>query len=591
MVKKNSNGAPGETLQKSPTGIVGLDEITAGGLPTGRPTLICGSAGCGKTLFATEFLVRGATQFGESGVFMSFEESAHELSKNVSSLGFDLDRLIAQKKLLIDQVRVERSEIEETGEYDLEAIFLRLNYAIASVGAKRVVLDTLESLFAALPNEAILRSELRRLFRWLKEKGMTALITAERGSGTLTRKGLEEYVSDCVILLDHRVTDLISTRRLRVIKYRGSTHGTNEYPFLIDESGISVLPISSLQLDHEASNERVSSGVPGLDEMLGAKGFYRGSTVLISGTAGTGKTSIAAHIVDAACRRGERALYFAFEESEPQITRNMRAIGIDLGRWTKRGLLRFSAARPSAFGLELHLVKMHKLISEFKPKFVVVDPISNLFSVGTMSEIQSVLTRLLDYLKTKQITTVCTTLTHDFQTEYQKDIGLSSLMDTWILLRDVESSGERNRGLYIVKSRGMSHTNQIREFRLTGDRIRLSEVYLGPAGGVLTGAARASQEARERAEEQVRYQELERMKRNLLRKRQALDAQIEALRNQFDLETEEISQLISQEQNVDIKLRDQKNEMARLRGQETKISDVEKRNQKASRGNGKRRSN
>jgi circadian clock protein KaiC len=592
MAKKRSSNKS-DSLPKSATGIGGLDEITGGGFPTGRPTLVCGSAGCGKTLLATEFLVRGATEFGENGVFMSFEESAEELTQNVTSLGFDLDHLIAQKRLVIDHVKVERDEIEETGEYDLEALFIRLNYAIDSIGAKRVVLDTLESLFAALGNEAILRAELRRLFGWLKEKGMTAVITAERGSGTLTRKGLEEYVSDCVILLDHRVTDLISTRRLRVIKYRGSTHGTNEYPFLIDESGISVLPITSLALNHDASNERVNTGVPGLDEMLGGRGFYRGSTVLISGTSGTGKSSISAHVVDAACARGERSMYFAFEESEPQIVRNMRAIGIDLGNWVKRGLLRFSPSRPSAFGLEMHLVKMHKEINQFEPTMVVIDPISNLFSVGSRSEIQSVFTRLIDYLKTEQITTVCTTLTHDNPNADHAEIGLSSLMDTWILLRDLESSGERNRGLYVLKSRGMAHSNQIREFRLTDNRIKLTDVYLGPAGGVLTGAARASQEAKERSEEEARVRELERKRRNLERKRLALDSQIATLRHQFDLETEEVNQLIEQEEIVDKGVRNQRAQMARVRRNESLLNEVlepEIQNRKGGRTNGRRRS-
>ena len=400
------------SLPKAPTGIQGLDEITGGGLPRGRPTLVCGSAGCGKTLLAMEFLVRGATEFGEPGVFMAFEETAEELAQNVRSLGFDLEDLAEQNKLLVDFVRVERSEIEETGEYDLEGLFIRLGHAIDSLGAKRVVLDTLETLFGGLSNAAILRAELRRLFRWLKDKGVTAIITGERGDGTLTRHGLEEYVSDCVIVLDHRVTEQLSTRRLRIVKYRGTTHGTNEYPFLIDENGISVLPVTSLGLSQEASDERISTGIPRLDAMLGGKGVYRGSSVLISGTAGTGKTSLAAHFADATCRRGERCLYFAFEESESQLVRNMRSIGLDLAPWSKKGLLRFHATRPSAYGLEMHLATLHKLVNEFEPRVVVVDPITTFLGAGTSVEAESMLMRLIDFLKAQQITAMFTSLTH-----------------------------------------------------------------------------------------------------------------------------------------------------------------------------------
>jgi len=579
-----------EPVQKSPTGIQGLDEITRGGLPKGRPTLFCGSAGCGKTLFATEFLVRGATQYDEPGVFMSFEETGEELTKNVASLGFDLKNLIATKKLVIDHVQVERSEIEETGEYDLEAIFIRLGYAIDSIGAKRVVMDTLESLFAALPNEAILRAELRRLFGWLKTRGMTAVITAERGAGTLTRHGLEEYVSDCVILLDHRVTDLVSTRRLRVVKYRGSTHGTNEYPFLIDEQGISVLPITSIGLNHQVSNERVPSGIPRLDTMLGGEGFYRGSSVLVSGTPGTGKSSMAAHFADASCSRGERCIYFAFEESEQQIIRNMRSIGIDLGRWVKRGLLRFHATRPTAQGLEMHLVTMNKQINEFRPSAAIVDPVTNLISTGTAKEVESTLTRLIDFLKGHGITLFFTSLTHGNLNLERSEVGMSSLMDTWILLRDIESNGERNRGIYILKSRGMAHSNQIREFKLSDTGVHLSDVYLGSAG-VLTGSARAAQEAKEAFEARARRQEIDRKERALVRKRRALEAQISALRDEFEAEEEEIRTIVAQEETLEVSIDDQRREMAQVRKADSgNLKPVERpRRSHAIRINGKRR--
>jgi circadian clock protein KaiC len=550
-------------IRKAPTGIAGLDEITAGGLPAGRPTLICGSAGCGKTLMAMEFLVRGATEYGEPGVFMSFEEGVEELTENVRSLGFDLDELAEQEKLVVDYVHVERSEIEETGEYDLEGLFIRLGFAIDSIGAKRVVLDTLEVLFGGLQNEAILRSELRRLFRWLKDRGVTAVITGERGEGTLTRHGLEEYVSDCVILLDHRVSDQLATRRLRVVKYRGSIHGTNEYPFLIDERGIEVLPVTSVGLDHEAPTERISSGVPGLDEMLDGKGYFRGSSVLVSGRAGSGKSSLAAQFVEAACRRGERCIYFAFEESRSQVVRNMRSIGVDLQPAVDSGCLLFHAGRPTLHGLERHLVTMHQMIRKFEPRVVVVDPITNFLAVGDDEEVKKMLIRLIDLLKSQQITALFTSLIHGQEIE-KTDVGVSSLMDTWIQLREAEVNGERNRTLYVLKSRGMAHSNQVREVLLTPRGIQLVEVYLG-AEGSLTGTARLNQEVRERAAAMARQQEVERRRRELERKRQALEARITALRLELDAEEEDAETSLGQEETRERQLLEDRQRMARAR--------------------------
>jgi circadian clock protein KaiC len=462
-------------LPKALTGISGLDDITHGGLPKGRPTLVCGGAGCGKTLLGLEFIIRGATQFDEPGVFMAFEETAEELAQNVRSLGFDLDALIAGKRVAVDHVRVERAEIVEAGEYDLEGLFLRLGHAIDSVGAKRVVLDTIETLFGGFTDQAVLRSELRRLFRWLKDKGVTAIITGERGDGQLTRQGLEEYVSDCVIFLDHRVNEQISTRRLRIVKYRGSTHGTNEFPFLIDEQGISVLPVTGLRLDHPVSSERVSSGVPELDAMLGGKGYYRGSSILVSGTAGTGKTSLAAHFVHESARRGERCLYFAYEESPNQLMRNMRSIGLDLEPFVRKGTLGLHASRPTLHGLEMHLVKAHKIVAEFQPTVVAVDPISNFISGGSAADAQLMLLRLLDFLKSKQITAFFTHLTAGGKALEATDIGVSSLIDTWLLVREIEVGGERVRGLYVIKSRGMAHSNQVRKFLLTSRGVQLQD--------------------------------------------------------------------------------------------------------------------
>jgi circadian clock protein KaiC len=560
-MKKPSPELFSKTLPKSPTGIVGFDEITLGGLPTGRPTLVCGGAGCGKTLFGIEFLVRGATQFHEPGVFMSFEETNEELTINVASLGFDLNDLIKNKKIALDHVHIERSEIEETGEYDLEALFIRLGYAIDSIGAKRVVLDTIESLFAGLPNQLILRAELRRLFRWLKEKGVTAIITGERGDGTLTRQGLEEYVSDCVIMLDHRVKEQSSTRRLRVVKYRGSMHGSNEYPFVIDETGFSVLPVTSLGLEHIVSNERISSGIKALDEMLEGKGYYRGSTVLVSGTAGIGKTSTASHFAEAACKRGERVLYFCFEESPSQLMRNMLSIGIKLEPWVKKGLLRFQATRPTFYGLEMHLAVTQKIVNEFKPDVVILDPISTFVLGDKEIEVKTLLMRIIDFLKVNQVTALFTSLTSSECSIESSDVRISSLIDTWLLLRDIELNGERNRGMYILKSRGIANSNQIREFVLTNQGVELRDVYIG-ASGVLTGSARIAQEALENSQVLTRKHEIELKKREIARKRRALEAQLATIRTDFGSEESEAIKIIEAEREMIKQLQQDKIEMA-----------------------------
>lgn len=535
------------TLHKSPTGVSGLDEITQGGLPLGRPTLICGGAGCGKTLMSIEYIVRGAMEFNEPGVFMAFEEKADELAVNIASLGFDLNKLVADKLIRVDHVHIERSEIEETGEYDLDGLFIRLGYAIDSIGAKRVVLDTIENLFSGLSNQNILRAELRRLFQWLKDKGVTAIITGERGDSSLTRQGLEEYVSDCVILLENRISNQISTRLLRIVKYRGSMHGTNEYPFLIDEEGISVLPVTSLLLDTEVSSETVSSGITNLDLMLGGRGFFKGSSVLVSGTAGTGKTSIAASFAHQACVDQKRCIYFAFEESPSQILRNMLSIGIDLSKHVQSGLLEFHASRPTLYGLEMHLVAIHKKIRKFKPDVVILDPITNLITVGSVSEVKDMLVRLVDFLQNEQITVMFTALALNNLVNEQTDEGISSLVDAWLLIRDIETNGERNRGMYVMKSRGMGHSNQIREFIITDEGLDLVDVYLGPEG-VLTGSAREAHVLREQTGLALHGQAVSRKDREISRKRKVLEAKIAGLQTEFESIEEELNKVYLEEE-------------------------------------------
>ncbi len=563
--------SPSASLPKCPTGIQGLDEITGGGLPRGRPTLVCGGAGCGKTLLAAEFLVRGAAQFDEPGVFMAFEETEAELQANVASLGFDLRDLVRRGKLLIEHVHIERSEIEETGDYDLEGLFVRLNHAIDSVGAKRIVLDTLEALFAGIPNEAVLRAELRRLFRWLKVKGVTAVITAERGREQLTRHGLEEYVSDCVILLDHRVHDQIATRNLRVVKYRGALHGTNEFPFLIGAEGLSVSPITSLALNHKVSSERIATGIPRLDAMLGGKGFFRGSSILLTGTPGTGKTIVAANFAHAAALRGERVLYFSFEESPAQIVRNMRSIGLRLEPIIERGLLKFHSARPSHYGLEMHLATMHKAIAAFRPHVVVVDPITSLMDQGTASETRGMVTRLIDHLKAGQVTSLFTSLTQAGHALQQSEASMSSLMDAWLLLQDFEGNGERNRVFYVLKARGMAHSNQVREFLISSRGIDIVDAYIG-ARGVLTGSARAAQDSLEKAARLAGQQDAAQLKREVERKRAALERQISGLRADHETEAEELRRIAEQVGTQALVLSAERAELGRLRHADVSVA-------------------
>jgi circadian clock protein KaiC len=568
MMRRNRNGHPGASdarLEKSRTGIAGFDEVTKGGVPKGRPTIVCGGPGCGKTMLGLEFLVRGATQFNEPGVLMTFEETSEEMTKNVASLGFDLKTLAARKKLVLEYVRIEPSEIQETGEYDLEGLFIRLQHAVESIGAKRVMLDTVEAIFSGFSNTGMLRAEIRRLFRWLKDRGLTTIVTAEKGDGTLTRYGLEEYVSDCVIFLDHRVTEQISTRRLRVVKYRGSSHVADEVPFLIDERGFSVMPSTSMRLNHGVLNERVASGVKDLDEMLEGKGFYRGSSVLVSGTAGSGKSTLAAHFAQQTCRDGQRCLYVALEESPAQAMRNMRSIGIDLQKYVKNGLLFFEAWRPTQSGLEMHLLQIHKLVEQHEPATVIIDPITNLL-LGSKNELHSMLMRLVDFLKTRQITGFFTALTSGRNKEIEEtDVGISSLIDTWIFARDVELNGERNRCIYVLKSRGMAHSNQVREFVMSKDGIRLLPVYVG-SGTVLTGSARLTQEARERAEAVLRQQTKEEQQRVLEGKRKALDAQIAAMRSELAQEEARVVLVTQQEEEREQDSSREMLEMVNFRG-------------------------
>jgi len=556
-----STGAP-PSIEKTPSGISGFDQITGGGLPKGRATLICGGPGSGKTIFAAEFLVRG-TALGEPGVFVTFEESVLDLTRNVSGLGFDLSRLRAEGKLAIDYVHLDPSEIEEAGGYSLDGLFVRLKHAIEAVGAKRIAIDTLEVLFGGLKDQAVLRAEIQRLFRWLKETGLTAVVTAEAGERGLTRQGLEEYVSDCVVLLGQSVSDQAATRYLRVVKYRGSSHGSNEYPFLIDETGFSVVPATSLQLDYPVSLERVSTGIPSLDNMLGGEGFFRTSTILVSGSAGTGKSIIAANLANATCARGERCMVFAFEESPAQIERNMRSVGLDLASWQARGLLQLRATRPSFYGLEMHLVAMHKAIAAFAPRTVILDPISSFMSAGTAHQVKAMLVRLFDWLKMQGVTGLVTYLTNAMTRE-ETDVGISSLIDTWIEVRDLEIAGERNRTLYLLKSRGMRHSNQVREMLISEKGVTLADVYFGQ-DGVLLGSAKAAEERKRARDERRAEDEIARKERLLELKRDIIEAQIAALRAQYAAEEDETRRIIQDTRRSHEVQRSDRQSMAQVR--------------------------
>jgi circadian clock protein KaiC len=575
-VRHSDKEKPLPKLEKALTGITGFDQITHGGLPKGRPTIVCGGPGCGKTMFAMEFLVRGATEFNEPGVLMTFEETGDEMTKNVASLGFDLKALAARKKIMMDYVKIESAEIQETGAYDLEGLFVRLQYAVDKIGAKRIVLDTLEAVFSGFSNSGILRAEIRRLFRWLKDRGLTTVVTAERGDGNLTRYGLEEYVSDCVIFLDHRVNEQVSTRRMRIVKYRGTSHGGDEYPFLIDEQGFSVLPSTSMRLDHKVSIKRLPSGVPDLDNMLEGEGFYKGSSILVSGTAGSGKSSLGASFAEQSCIDGRKTLYIAFEESPLQAARNMRSIGIHLEKHLRKDILKFEAWRPTQSGLEMHLLRIHKLVEEFEPEVVIIDPVSNLM-MGNLHEVHSMLMRLVDFLKTKQITAMFTSLTQGSQRDFeQTEVGISSLIDTWILVRDVELSGERNRCIYILKSRGMDHSNQVREFVISSKGIRLLPVYIGD-GVVLTGSARLAQEAREKDDALVQRQTAEEQALSRARRRKAIEAQIASLRLDLTDVAAESARFASEELKREQRLTQDRLDRSALRGGKSTLAGRAKR--------------
>ncbi|MDO8179975.1 MAG: circadian clock protein KaiC [Undibacterium sp.] len=553
-------------VKKTPTGIEGLDDITSGGLPCGRSTLLCGGTGTGKTLFALEFLIQGAVLYGEAGVFFSFEEDAIELCRNVDSFGFNVGTLIDENRIEIDHVQLERNQVN--GPYDLDGLFIRLDLALKKVNAKRVVLDSVDMLFMALPNPVLIREEIRRLLHWLKARGLTVIITAESGITNLTRDGMEEYVSDCVILLENRVTRHATTRLLRIVKYRGSAHGSNEYPFLITEKGISVLPITALSLDLPVSEERISTGVPRLDSMLGGKGYFRGSTILVSGPPGSGKSSLAAKFAQATCAKGERCLYFSLEEPRNQIIRNMRSVGIDLQPLLDSELLQFVMTRPSLYGLEMHLAKFHQAINEFKPSTVIFDPISTLHSLEDPTALKSMLLRLVNFLKSQQITSNFVTLSGHAATPTTPDIGISSIIDTWLQLRDIETNGERNRLMLVLKSRGMSHSNQMREFTLSEHGIELSDVYTGSAG-VLTGSARLGQEAQEKLIALTHKYDIEYRTLELDRKRKLKDAQIAAIEAEFNAHQAELARLTELDRQGAIQSSETNRKMSKLRQSDT----------------------
>ena len=550
-------------LEKTSSGIPGFEDITHGGLPRGRPTLVCGSAGCGKTLFGMQFLVKGATEKEEPGVFVAFEETESDLRTNVASLGWDLDTLFNQKKFTVESIIISPDEITEAGQYDLEGLFVRLDAAIREVGARRIVLDTVETLFGTFMDAHIVRAEFRRLLQWLKDQGITAIVTAERGDGGLTRFGIEEYVSDCVIELSQTMYGQTTRRHLRILKYRGSGHGTNAYPFLIGQRGIHLFPVTELGLDFPVSEERISSGIPRLDEMLGGKGFYRASSLLLSGTAGTGKSSISASFAAAACARGEQVLYISYEEARTQIMRNMKSIGIDLEKWYENGRLVFHTERVTTHGLEEHFFLVKEIIDINEPEVVIIDPVSNMLQMGSPEEVKNLLTRLIDLLKSKGITTLATELVTGGNPMEATNTDISSLMDSWLLLREIESGGERNRVLHVLKSRGMSHSHQVREFILTDHGIELEDVYEGPAG-LVTGTARYTQEAQEEEQRRRRLEEIERRKNELERKRNLKEAKLKEMEELFRGEEEELERTIreaEQEEEKFLQTREQRRQM------------------------------
>jgi circadian clock protein KaiC len=549
-------------IKKCPTGISGLDSITGGGLPEGRPTLICGTAGSGKTMLATEFLVRGVLEFGEPGVLVAFEERASDLTANMASIGWDLTALQKEGKLAIESFGTRDTGLDENP-LDLSHLFARLELAIDEVGAKRVVLDSLEVPLAGLKDQATIRSELHRLSSWIKEKGVTAVITGERGTEALTKNGIEEYVSDCVILLDNRVIEEISTRRLRIVKYRGSRHELNEFPFLISDDGVKALPMSNLGLNYQVNTERFLTGIDELDSMLG-DGIYQGNNILINGTAGTGKTTIGATMSEASCKRGERVLMLLFEESPDQLIRNMKSIGVDLGKWREKGVLRMDANRPSSRTPEHHLMSCLKAVLEFKPDLVVVDPISSMIESGTHGQSWAFMMRLVDLLKTHMVTSVFLDLS-DEDSETKTQAGVSSLMDTWIRLRAVERYGGRDPVLSLIKSRGTAHSRQDREFYFTPEGLKFIPPYIGP-GGVVTGSARAAQEVLDKAERVKRTHELEGSRLALKMAKTQHEAQMNALKAEFEAKKIKLEREIRDMEEAEQVRDDDRLRMASMRG-------------------------
>jgi len=522
-------------LKKTPSGINGFDEITDGGLPKNRPTIICGNTGSGKTVISMEFLVKGALKYNEPGVFMSFEETREELATNMESLHFDLDSLIKKRKIYIEYLEIDKSQNIEAGRYDLEGLFVRLQNAITSIGAKRVVLDSLDALFYGLNNNAI-RPEIKRLFKWLKEKEVTAIITSESDNGFSTKNGLEQYVADCVIALDNRTVNQTTTRRIKIVKMRGSVHGINEYPFSIDMNGISVLPLISQLANQSLSTVRISSGVKDLDGMLDGKGFFEGSSILVSGSAGTGKTSIAISLINATCIKKIRGLYCAFEESSSQITRNMLSIGLDIEPYIKSGVLKMYSSRPTIQNLELHLIAIQKIIEEFDPKIIVLDPITNLIAEGINTEIRQMLAHFVDFLKSKNITVLFTAaITLETVKSNPSDEGISAMVDTWILVRDIETNSERNRGIYILKSRGMNHSTQVREFVITDNGLSLLPIYIS-AGGILTGSAKLEHTLQKEEQNKLFKNEIKTRNSEIERKRKMMEENIALLKTNFESE-------------------------------------------------------
>ena len=545
------------------TGVKGLDDVLGGGIPQGHAMLLVGKPGTGKSILSMEYLLHGIELHKENGVYISFEESEKQIISNAASFGWKFEEMVKKNKLAISYIDMQPEQMRTVGDYDLSALILRVKGAIKKVNARRVVIDGINNLLSTFDDERIIRSDLLRLIREIKEVNATIFITGERGHDSWSKMGFEEYLADGLMHLDNRTDGNYQTREIQVVKCRGINHYTGKSPFIINSEGMSIRPLITADFDYKVLKSRVSTGIADIDNMLGGKGLYRGSTVYITGPSGAGKTSISSSFANGACSRGERALFLAFEESSDQIIRNMKSIGLSLDKWVNEKLLYFYTARATTNSLEGHLDNIMTMVREVEPTCVVLDPISAFRPIANENETKLMLIRLNDYLRARKITTVFTALSSDGEYSEHADVQLSSIADTWIVVRIMDYKGERNNVMQLMKSRGMSHSRQMKEMYFTGNGLKLQNVYQGPEG-VLTGAARIGQEKYEKLKEARNVIEIDKNRKKIERKKSLLEASIEALKHEYEEELEALHAAIEEAEEQNSKIKETRKEIENI---------------------------